>query len=139
LSALPSLGGLSGSPKSGGTLVETLAATLRIAPAGIQATSLNVVAPAIGTLTGSGTISAMGDLNFAMRATLSGSSVIGEVSRVISLPESGNGIPFRIMGTMANPIFVPDVGRAVGDFIASPDAAAKAAGVLGGLFGRSKR
>jgi hypothetical protein len=50
-----------------------------------------------------------------------------------------DGIPFRIIGTTASPVFVPDVGRAVGDFVASPDAAAKAAGALKGLFGVKKR
>jgi AsmA protein len=95
---------------------------------------VNVIAPAIGSLTGSGAISARGDLNFAMRAKLAGSSVLSEVSRVVSLAEPGNGIPFRISGTTTNPVFVPDVGRAVGDLVASPDAAGKAAAALGGLF-----
>jgi AsmA protein len=138
LGALPSLGGVSGAPKSGDTLIQTLAATIRISPQGTQATSVNLVAPAIGSITGSGTISARGDLDFAMRAKLSGSGVVGEVSRVLSLSEPAGGIPFRITGTAANPVFVPDVGRAAGDLIASPDAAAKAVGVLGGLFGGRK-
>jgi len=38
-----------------------------------------------------------------------------------------------------NPVFVPDVGRAVGDLVASPDAASKAAGALGGLLRGRKR
>jgi hypothetical protein len=56
-----------------------------VAPSGIQAASLNVVVPAIGSLTGSGTISAKGDVDFAMRAELTGSGVVGEVSRVVSV------------------------------------------------------
>ena len=60
LGALPSLAGLSGARKSGDTLVQTLAATVRVASEGIQAASVHVVAPAIGSLTGSGTISAEG-------------------------------------------------------------------------------
>jgi AsmA protein len=139
LGALPSLAGLSGGPKSGDTLVQTLAATLRIASGGIQASSLNLVVPAIGSLTGSGTISANGNVDFAMRAKLTGSGVVGEVSRVVSLTQPADGIPFRIRGTTANPVFVPDVGRGVGDFIAGPDAAAKAAGALGKLLGVGKR
>jgi AsmA protein len=139
LGALPSLGGLSGAPRSGDTLVQTLAATLRVAPDSIQAASLNLVAPAIGSLTGSGTISAKGDLDFAMRAKLTGSGVVGEVSRAVSLAQPADGIPFRIGGTTTNPVFVPDVGRAVGDLVASPAAAEKAAGALGGLLGVGKR
>jgi AsmA protein len=136
LGTLPSLAGL---PKSGQTLVQTLGATLRVAPDGIQASSLTVVAPAIGSLTGAGTISAGGDLDFAMRAKLTGSSVVGEISRVVALSQPAGGIPFRIRGTTASPVFVPDVGRAVGSLVASPGAAAgKAAGALGGLLGASR-
>ena len=83
LGALPLLAGLSGAPKSGDTLVQTLAATLRVAPDGIQAANLHVVAPAIGSLTGSGTISARGAVDFAMRAKLTGSGG-REISRVVS-------------------------------------------------------
>jgi AsmA protein len=143
LGALPSLAGLSGAPKSGDTLVQTLAATLRVAPGGIQVASLDVVAPAIGSLTGSGTISPKDDVDFAMRAKLTGSGVVGEVSRVVSLAQPAGGIPFHIRGTTTNPVFVPDVGGTVGGavsgVVASPDAAAKAAGALGGLLGVAKR
>jgi AsmA protein len=143
LGALPSLAGLSGAPKTGDTLVQTLAATLRIASGGIQASSVNVVVPAIGSLTGSGTISASGDVDFAMRAKLTGSGVVGEISRVVSLGQPADGIPFRIRGTTANPVFVPDVGGAVGGalggLIASPDAAGTAASALSRLLGVKKR
>lgn len=138
LGALPSLAGLSGAPKSGGTLVQTLAATLRVAPDGIQAANLHAVVPAIGGLTGSGTISASGEVDFAMRAKPTGSGLVSEISRVVSLPQPADGIPFRITGTTANPVFVPDVGGAVRDLVASPNAALKAAGALGGLFGVKK-
>jgi AsmA protein len=138
LGALPALGGLSGAPTSGDTLVQTLAATLRVASDGIQAAGVNLLAPAIGSITGSGRISAKGDLDFAMRAKLTGSGGFSEVSRVVSLGQPAD-IPFRIKGTTTNPVFVPDVGRAVGDLVASPDAAMKAAGALGGLFGGKKR
>jgi AsmA protein len=139
LGALPALAVLSGVPKSGDTLVQTLAATLRIAPGGIQAGALNLVVPAIGSLTGSGTVASTGELDFAMRAKLTGSGLVGQVSRVLSLTQSADGIPFRISGTTANPVFVPDVGRAVGDLVASPDAMGKAAGALGRLLGGRKR
>jgi AsmA protein len=143
LGALPSLAGLSAAPKSGDTLVQTLAATLCVAPGGIQVAGLNVVAPAIGSLTGSGTISPKDDVDFAMRAKLTGSGVVGEVSRVVSLAQPAGSIPFHIRGTTTSPVFVPDVGGTVGGAVsglaASPDAAAKAAGALGGLLGMGKR
>ena len=139
LGALSSLGGLPGAPKTGDTLIEALDASLRVAPAGTQATNMNVVIPAIGNITGGGTISARGDMDFAMRVKLADSRIVGEVSRILSLRQPAGGIPFRIMGTTANPVFVPDVGRAAGDLIASPGAVEKAIDVLGGLFGIRKR
>jgi len=139
LGGLPSLGGLSGASKSGDTLVQTLAATLRIAAGGIQADKVDLVVPTIGSITGGGTVSAAGNMDFAMRAKLTGSGVLAEVSRIVSLPQPTGGVPFRITGTTTNPVFVPDVVHAVGDVLAAPDAATTAAGLLGRLLGHRKR
>ena len=136
LGALPSFGGV---PKGGDTVIQTLAATVRVGPEGIRADRLNLVAPAIGTLTGSGTIAPKGDMNFTMLAKLTGPAGASQVSRVASLGRLASGIPFKIQGTTSNPIFVPDVGRAVGDLVRSPETAKKAASALGGLFGGRKR
>ena len=139
LSALPSFSGAPKSPGDNATVIQTLAATLRVAPDGIRADNLNLVAPAFGTLTGSGTIAPKGNLDFKMLAKLTGSGTVSQVSRVASLGQPANGVPFRIEGTTANPIFVPDVGRAVVDLVKSPETAKKAASVLGGLFGGKTR
>jgi len=111
LSALPSLGSM---PKSGDTAIQTLDATVRVAPDGIQANGMNVVAPSIGTLTGAGTIAPQGDLNFKMMA---------------------NSIPFLVQGTTAHPVVKPDVSRAAADLIRNPDAAKSAAAKISGFFG----
>ena len=143
LSALPSFSGAAKSPGDHATLIQTLAATLRVAPDGIRADNLNLVAPAFGTLTGSGTIAPKGNLDFKMLAKLTGAGTVSQVSRIASFAQPANGIPFRIEGTTANPIFVPDVSRAVGDavggLVKDPETAKKAASVLGGLFGRKKQ
>jgi len=138
LSALPAF---AGAPKKGNTLIQTLAATLRVAPDGIRADGVNLVAPLFGTLTGGGTIAPKGNLDFKMLAKLTGA--VGEASRLASISLPANGIPFLIGGTTANPIFVPDVSRAVGDavrgFVNDPESARKAAGALSGLFGGKKQ
>jgi AsmA protein len=143
LSALPSFAGKPKSPGNNATLIETLAATLRVAPEGIRADNLSLVAPSFGTLAGSGTISPKGNLDFKMVAKLTGSAAVNHVSRVASLGQPANGIPFHIQGTTANPIFVPDVGRAAGDavkgLVKDPESAKKAASAFGGLFGRKKQ
>jgi AsmA protein len=144
LSALPSLSGArtgAGRPGDRGdnlTAIQLLTATFRVAPDGIRADNLNVIAPAFGALTGSGTIAPTGNLDFRMVVKLA-----GQLTRVAGLGQQANSIPFRIQGTSANPIFVPDVGRAVGDavegFMRDPESAKKAASALGGLFGGKKR
>jgi AsmA protein len=128
LGALPSFGGAG---KSGGTdtAIETLAVSLRVAPEGIRADDIRMLAPAIGTLTGRGTVSPKGDLDFKMVAMPVESSL-----SAVSLGGPGGGIPFRIEGTTANPLFVPDVRQAARDLAANPAAAKKAATALGGLF-----
>ena len=117
-------------------MIQTLAATLRVGPDGIRADNLNLVAPAFGTLAGSGTIATEGNLDFKMLAKLTGAAAASQVSQIAST----NGIPFRIQGTTASPVFVPDVSRAASDavagFVKDPESAKKAAGALRGLFGR---
>jgi AsmA protein len=139
LGALPSFSGAPASPAgTGNTLIQTLAATLRVAPDGIRIDNLNLVAPALGALTGSGTIAPNGSLDFRMLAKLMGAAA-GQLSRVTSLGQSAGGIPFRVQGTSANPVFVPDVGRVVSDLAKDPETAKKAISALGGLFGGKKR
>jgi AsmA protein len=139
LGALPSFGPLGGLAKSGGgqTVIETLGAVLRIAPEGIRADNIDLVAPAIGAMTGSGSVAPKGALDFKMLAKLAATSGAGaQVSRIASLGQPANGIPFRIEGTMTSPVFVPDVSRAVSGLVKNPETAKKAVSALGGLFGR---
>jgi len=60
------------------------------------------------------------------------------VSRIASLGQAANGIPFRIQGTTSNPVFVPDVRRAAGNVLKSEETKKKAAELLGGLFRKKK-
>jgi hypothetical protein len=73
-----------------------------------------------------------------MLAKLMGAAA-SQISRVTSLGQPANGIPFRVQGTSASPVFVPDVGRAVSDLAKDPETAKKALSALGGLFGGKKR
>jgi AsmA protein len=130
LGAVTSLAGL---PKSGETVIQRLRATVRVAPERIQVDGLDVVAPAIGTLAGAGTIAPKGALDFRMNAKLAGATA-GAVTRIASLGQPANGMPFRIQGTTSNPVFLPDVSSAVGNMLKNPETAKKAVDVLRGLF-----
>ena len=143
------LGGLAsfaGLPKASDTVIETLAARLRVTPEGIAADALELSVPTIGTLTGAGTIAANGTMDFRMLAKLKGgrTTAVTGVSAVVSFSQR-DGIPFRIGGTTSNPTFAPDLGAVssnvksgLADAVKNPDTLEKASKALGNLFNRKK-
>jgi AsmA protein len=139
LGALASMGHGSGAPTGKDTFIQHFTATLRIAPTGTQVAGLVMVVPSIGTVSGTGIISETGALDFSMRAKLTGASAINEITRMVSMPPTANGIPFRITGSTTNPIVVPEVGRAVDDLVASPRALETTTTALIDLLGRRVR
>src|SRR5271154_4112072 len=94
LASFPGLGGLGGGNGSD-TEIQTLSADLHVDPAETQTSNLNIVVPSIGTVTGNGTVSAAGQLNFKMSAKLAGA--MGSMTSVMSLGggknSNGGGIP----------------------------------------------
>jgi AsmA protein len=136
MGAVASLGRL---PNRSDTLIQIFSSTLSIAPDGTRAESLNLIVPAIGSLTGNGTIASNGTLDFKMLAKLHDSNVVARgVSRYASLGHPENGIPFRIAGTTANPVFMPDVSGVVDDVVKNPGSAPAAADFLGGLLSKKR-
>jgi AsmA protein len=137
--AMGAVGSLAGLPHGSDTLVQVLGSTLRIASDGLRAEGVNLVVPAIGTISGNGAIASNGTMDFKMIAKLNDSSARARrVSRYVALGEPANGIPFRIVGTTANPVFVPDASRVVGNALKNPESAKAAAKFLRGLLGRKK-
>jgi AsmA protein len=136
---LAPIASLTGLPKSGQTVIQTLSLAVRMAAQGMQVDSLNLVVPSIGNLTGAGTVAPKGAMDFAMLAKLQGSGPIaGQVSRIASFGQAANGIPFRIQGTTSNPVFVPDARRAVTNVLKSEETKKKATDLLSGLFHKKK-
>jgi AsmA protein len=122
---------LTGMKSSGSdTSIQKLTSDVRVAPDGIQSNNLDMVVPAIGQLTGGGTVSPSNALNFKMTASLAGAK-----------------IPFSIQGTASDPKFIPDVGGMVGGLVQSKIGSAlgnnpqtKGLGdALGNLFGSKKK
>jgi len=166
LGALGSIPGLGGGGGGGGsdTEIQTLSATVRNDPSGTTINSLNLVMPSLGTVTGNGTVSAAGQLNFKMVASLSGAAGAltgaagaagtggGKLGGAIGAFTGGgaggggssNGIPFIVQGTTSNPQVIPDtkslaVGAAKGAIPGGQGGTTgAAAGALGGLFGKKK-
>ncbi len=74
LGSIPGLGGGGGGGGGSDTDIQTLSATVRNDPSGTKIDNLNLVMPSLGTVTGNGTVSAAGQLNFKMVANLSGAA-----------------------------------------------------------------
>ena len=102
MKTIQQLSGLQGEPR---TTIQTLSANLAASPEGTSVRDIRVVAPAIGELSGSGTISPRHALNFQMRATVKASSHV-----LTALGQKGDlTIPFVIAGTSSDPSFTPDI------------------------------
>ena len=121
-SKMAALSAFSGIQKSGGyTSIQKMTTNVRVAPEGIQATNLDMEMPAIGQLSGGGTISSSSALNLKMLATLSSQSGLASaVGSLTGRSMSKNArIPFMIQGTTSDPKFVPDVGGMVSGAVES--------------------
>ena len=93
------------------TEIEKFASGMKMTPEGIQVTDLLLVVPALGRLSGAGSIAADQSLNFAMQALLKPSGSIGAGLARLTKGDELN-VPFFIRGTASDPKFVPDVKNA---------------------------
>ena len=124
------------------TSVQNVSLNARVAPEGTKADNINLNVPAIGVITGAGTVSPGGELSFRMLADLHG-GMVGSVSQMAAMGSGKNGIPFMVGGTMSNPRFMPDVKGMVGGAlqgVLSGETPIKGVDMnaLGGLFGKKK-
>jgi len=135
LSTIEKLAGIRSGPD---TVIQTLSAKAHAAPEGDTIQDLKLVLPAIGELSGAGTVSPGHVLDFKMRAT------VHSAGGLVSLLGQGNGmtVPFFIQGTSENPSFRPDMKGIASEQVKrleSNDAVKNAVGALGGLFGGGKK
>jgi AsmA protein len=99
-SKLSAISALSGKNTGNDTTIQNFSSDVRVAPEGTQANNINLTVPAIGVLTGTGTVSPANQLAFKMNAAV-----------------SGMGIPFTIQGTTSDPKFAPDVKGIAGGLL----------------------
>jgi AsmA protein len=135
------LSALAGMPSASDLVIQALNSKLRVAPEGIRADGIQMVLPGVGTMTGDGVIGSNNSLDFKMRAKLEGGGgLIGGMSTLSSLGQSGGEIPFMIKGTTSNPVFVPDVAAAMGNTMKAPVQGVQGVGgIFGGMFGKKKK
>ncbi len=141
------LSSLTGSKSNPDTSIQKLTSNVRVAPEGIRTDAMDLVIPALGEVTGGGTMSADNNLDFRMVAALSSSNgVTGAVGGLLGGGGGGKGtkLPFRIQGTAADPKFVPDVGGVASGMLGSlagnltkgQKGKPGLSDALGGLFGK---
>jgi AsmA protein len=111
LGALSAFAGKSASNPN--TTIQNASLDARVAPEGTRADNINLNVPAIGVITGGGTVSPEGALAFKMLANLHG-GMVGGLSQIAAAGSGKGGIPFAVEGTTSNPKFIPDVGGIVG-------------------------
>ena len=126
MSSIEKLGGIKAEPD---TEIRTLSANLRSAPDGISAQDMKLVLPAIGELSGSGTVSPANDLDFKMVAVVHISGLLAVVGNT--------PIPFTVGGTCSQPVFKPDVKAVVKEEVKGIEDNAK--GLIKGLLGGGKK
>jgi AsmA protein len=131
MKAVAALAGIKPAPD---TEFQTARLNLRMAPEGMSFEDIQVVAPAVGELSGGGSMAPNQALAFKMRALMHTS---GDVMRMLG-QKGDTTVPFTIQGTAADPVFRPDVKAVASDKIQQlePKAMQKAAGsLLQGIFG----
>ena len=100
---------LTGIKISPDTDFDNIGASVHSDSGGMKVEKISVIAPAIGELTGAGTVSPANALDFKMRAQLHTGALLDMVN-----PSGNTSVPFFIQGTSAQPKFVPDVKGLVG-------------------------
>jgi AsmA protein len=110
------------------TEIQILSARIRSAPEGRSAQDMKLVVPAIGELTGAGTVSPANELDFKMSANVHLSGLMAVVGN--------KPIPFTVGGTSSDPVFRPDVKAVVGEEVKG--IGKSAGGLIKGMFGGKK-
>jgi AsmA protein len=132
-------------PSNPDTVIQNASSNVRIASDGTRADAINVTIPSLAVVTGAGTISPSGALNFQMMADLQGNRSEARAERAVLGGAGGanGGVPFKIEGTTSDPRFVPDVGgmaagAAKGALQNSVSQTTGGKTALGGVFGKKK-
>ncbi len=89
---MAAISAMAGKNTGNDTTIQNFSSDVKMSPAGTEASNVNLTVPAIGVLTGAGTVSPSNELAFKMRAEVQGMAV-----------------PFGIGGTTSDPKFTPDV------------------------------
>jgi AsmA protein len=136
-SKMSAISSLSGAKTGQDTTIQNFSTDAHVAPEGIQTQNVNLNIPAIGVITGNGTISPQNALNYQMNAKLSG-SLVGGLTQLAGLGNKNATIPFSIEGTTSDPKFVPNVKGMLSNQFKSAGQGNNVVNSITGLFGKKK-
>lgn len=111
------------------TEIQNASLNVRLSPDGADAQDISLVVPAIGELTGAGSVTPRNELAFKMSAIVHTSGLLSVVGN--------KPIPFTVEGTCANPVFRADIKAVAKEEVKSVEHDVGKAGrdVLRGLLG----
>lgn len=121
---------LAGIKETPDTDIQVLSTNFRSSPEGMSADEMKLVVPAIGELSGAGTVSPANALDFKMSAIVHTSGLLAAVGNT--------PIPFTVEGTCSEPVFKPDVKAVVKEEVKGIVGKA-AGGLINGLLGGKKK
>jgi AsmA protein len=137
---------LAGIKTGNDTTIQTFSSNVNVTPAVTRADNINLMMPALGDVTGAGTIVNQ-NLNFKMVAKVqtTGGGLLGAAGG----KAGAQSIPFAIQGTTSNPKFIPDSSALVQNALQNqinqrlggkaPGSVGDIGGALGGLLGGGKK
>jgi len=131
---------MGGIPSTADTDIQNMSTDVQYTTTGIQTQNINLAVPAIGTVTGSGTVvPGGGPLDYKMVASLNG-TVTNSVAKMAGLSGKGANLPFFIRGTSSDPKFEPDVKGLLGGGVpGTPKGAGSVVDALSGILGSKKK
>lgn len=120
-SKIHGIAAMSGMKTGDTTVIDKLRANLHITNTVVAVDKIDAVIPAMGELTGSGTVSSPGGLDFNLVAKIESAHGIGKVGAGLLTKLNGSGgpshnttgVPLRVVGTPENPNITADVGGIV--------------------------
>ncbi len=113
-SKIHGIAAMSGVKTGESTEFEKLRANLHITNSGVVISKIDAVIPAMGELTGSGTVSAADQLDFNLVVKVASATGIGKVGvgllTILNGSGGASGVPLRVTGTPDDPYITADVG-----------------------------
>jgi AsmA protein len=122
------------------TTIQNFSTDAHVSPQGVDTQNINLNIPAIGVITGNGSISPQNALNYQMNAKLSGSPISG-LTQMAGLGNKSATIPFLIEGTTSDPKFLPNVKGLFNQFkpTTGQNPANNILNGIGGLLGKKPK